>query len=296
MFELNVYFWGLICHVDPDKNNRANFAAVVRTQGSHTPRVLFQTNDSFVLKGDVHFKRDNKIREGVAHVDVQAFDRAVPRLEAVLGGALLIDEDNAFRFNYPAGDATSDLLVADEYDYLAIHKSKGSRQTRRLKGPVARIIRLRVPLDEATIITFRGAGTDGKTVTVERQISTDTCILIENLESTYLYDAGDQLVELGNDLIRKSKEEAIALGNRFKAAGQGMKLAAISASAQGEHFAHYSQLIAGGDTVVVYDREKVAKTPPTFACDWIANYVQTIDERYFPRGASRPECGNTNWP
>lgn len=301
MPELNIYFFGLICHVDQnnnDGNKTADFAAVVRA-GSHRPLILFGPTaaDIYELESNVTFSAVEPAAINRSH-----FDRAVPKLRSILGGVLAIDPGDVWRVDYPRGDRSrAELSVADTYAYLGIHRSKATRHTRRLEGPVARIVRLRVPLDDETItIRFTGSTADGSTVT-SKTIPSDSCVLIANIEDTYLFDAGVDLDLIGRELNEVACEMAderwSSLARRLSTAGQNLTLAARSlAKTQPNHFEYYSMLVAGGDTVVAEEGRLVQKTAPSLACTWIDDFIGTIDRRYFPLGASRPECGNTNWP
>ncbi|HEY0155836.1 MAG TPA: hypothetical protein VGF28_00940 [Thermoanaerobaculia bacterium] len=307
MPELNIYFFGLICHVDINDSGRPDYAAIVRAGTHQSPVIRFDGGKDYrLIEHDISFKH------GFAPPDTASdYDQYVPKLRSIVGGTLAIDEDEVWRFQYPrAQGGRAELSVADFYANNGIHRSKGSNRVKRAEAPVARIVRLRVPLqDRGVTVVFTDE--DG-VIRDEKPISSNSCILISNLESQSLRDAGLDLVYAGAGLRTLlenwMKQDAVkteltgidgvlAFADRIQSAGLNLKEAAeVHSASDLNHFEHYSMIVAGADTAVAKRGKKLKNKPaPSFACDWVADHVGYGDD-YYPRGAARPECGNTNWP
>ncbi|HEY0155835.1 MAG TPA: hypothetical protein VGF28_00935 [Thermoanaerobaculia bacterium] len=290
MPELNIYFFGLICHVDENSSGTADFAALVRAP-NHEPRILLgpKESESFELQSDVTFADTAS-----AAIDKPDFDKHVPKLKSILGGTLEISRNDAWRVYYPQGDgAGAKLTVADTYPCTARHRSKVSKQTKR-QGAVARLVRLRVPLNAAKItVEFNGKA---------REIDSDSCILIANVENTYLFNAGVELEAIGRELSERAEKrtdmsEWTGFANRLMRVGGNISRAArAQATLEPNHFEYYSMLVAGGDTAIAEPVSDAERKPLALKCKWVADIVGELEECDFPRGAARPECGNTNWP
>jgi hypothetical protein len=305
MSELNVFFWGLVCHINarPDARTSpiADYAALVNAP-YHVPMIVFspKPEDIYVLDEDFDIGFEHGTEP--ADIDAESFDAAVPKLQSILGGILRLQPDDAMLCRYPAADTGRPRLsVQDTYGYTATHRSKFSGQSKRHDQPVGRIIRLRVPLDRDKVtVQFRGTNKVGNS-DISRTIPADSCVLITNVEDTFAYDAGVNIQTAAEQLqtVLKSRSDDDRVRNAVQLvedAGRDLQIFAKNlVSQRPNHFEHFSKLLAGADTVIAKEfRKEPAMTQNPGSCEWVVKYVNKYAE--FARGGVKPECGNTTFP
>lgn len=251
MPELNVFFFGLICHIDSNEDGRPDFAAVLRNADEHEP-YLIVNEQRRELASHISFSQ-------VQHPQTDHSYKAwVPKLRQIVGGTLTLDRGKVWRFEYPKSDhRRAELSVVDTYDHDGVHKSKGSGKTKRSEQPVARIVRLRVPLDSREI-TMHYLDEDGNIVGAE-PIHGDSCILLANAEARP--DKGPNHFEHYSDIVA-GDDTAVALKGKERE-DKPPHSVPEHCSWVINHINSLGILAAGG---------------------------------IGPRASTRPECGNTNWP
>jgi hypothetical protein len=304
MPELNVFFWGLICHVNiRGHEGTSDYAALVNAHPTHVPKILFsrKPEDIYTLDPDVDIGYQHGTE--TATLD-QSIGEAVPRLQEILGGTPRIAAQDAIIARYPKADTgRPHLSVFDRYKYTATHRSIFSGATKRHNRPVARILRARVPVDGDTVtVQFRGTNKKGETVT-SKTIPSSSCILITNLEDTALYEAGLHIENAARALLNReerTKEQIEPDGNPalllLQASLEMRHYSSNVASVSQNHFEYYTKLFAGADTVAALPFEPLttAEPNPPEGCDWVLDYVTFVES--IVRGGVRPECGNTTYP
>jgi hypothetical protein len=301
MGEVNIFFWGLICHVSiTEETDRVDVAMLVQGD-DHYPRILFgeepENQYDLDLASTVTFKHGTES----ATIDATEIDQFVPRLQSILGGRLGVDKNSVIYFRYPkAVGSAPELSVFDVYPEMAEHISRLSSQVKRSERPVARVLRLRVQLDDAITAVFSTGGTK-----TEVEVPLDSCILVANIEDVHIIEAAmdletaaDQLNELALLAKRQSIESTVAdylanTANAIGSAAENFKRAATQKK-PGNHFEHYSKLLAASDTCFAKPGKpftgKLAEQP---ACKWVLDY---LNDRIVVTSGTRPECGNTVYP
>lgn len=295
MKELNVFFWGLICHASTDvAPNDAEVAALVIAP-CHVPKIHFGPNENHILSSAVEVRFDHGTESG--KYDPNEFNTFVPSLEKILGGRLVITPDVAVSFRYPKAEhGRPKLSVVDTYEYNADHISKSSHQKKRPNQPVARLLCLTVKLDrDVVIVRFRNR--DGEDVA--REVASDSCILVSNVESTHSFPTRKHLREARELLAEGSGDTPKNISGALRAIDAATyhfdQLEKDDCDRTINHFEYYSKLLAGADKAEAYEAGKGSILSfPAHDCDWVVKYVNT-HSRYTPAG-TRPECGNTNYP
>lgn len=305
MTELNVYFWGLICHMDTKGGDGAFDAAAMVDVDGHQPRIIFDFNDAnnFALESSVVF--DHGTRPAESELANTSFADFVPNLKAIVGGEPFLDSNTPYLFHYPQAQGPTGrgkLSVIDIYDSTARHRSKISGKVKRPESRIGKVIRLRVPLADNhpnLKVVFKGTNKAGDPQVEYKMIPADSCILVTNLPGTSLYDAAEHLSIAGNQLLRNARsDKTIAdAANEITLASKNLKHFALhSTSKTMNHFEHYSKLLSTADVAIAEPVRPVdpPPTPPQYPCDWVGEYVKHYSG--ILRDAVAPECGNTQWP
>ena len=307
MGEVNVYFWGLICHVNNTPGNNVTGTAlsdmaVLVYANDHAPMIVFGDDSTKRYKLDL--ATEVTFRDGTesATINRKQFDDYVPSLGQILGGRLLVPPEKVVYFRYPKADGfrLPALTVFDTYGYAANHVSKISNNNKRSEKPVARLIRLRVRTDAEAVYAQFTSGGDQKEV----RVPNGDCILVSNVEKTFIAEAAASLKVAGEQLHRfetRAKEygeELSILAQAIDSAATSFQLYAIETNtAVPNHFEYYSEILVASDTCRALEGKEipVVTIDQDAACDWILPYVERISA-LIERSGVRPECGNTVYP